>query len=541
MFGKDKDDEHDDDTSGRDRDSDRSKPGGKPDHSGGDDGWNDGDDFDSGSFGGKAKGKTQDDGRPGSSPKDPASGADGDEDGASSAFGGKAEGKDGFPPKQDGAVGAQGKKPQLSMDVQPHKSGDGHTVKLHGDVEADLPGDGDYQHHVREHSKHYAGYMIHKDSDPERAEAHRHAANIHARIGNALHAGGDTAPRKGMGGPMGMGMPGQPGMGLQTPGMAEEDGWQNGSDFDPQEPSPGEDAFGGEHPAKPDDQRNLPPRDSLIEADRSRSGREFPPIAKPGGKPGEKPSASGGPPLKTFGDDEDGVQKSLYKSGGPFIGPKGGKWADAAHTIPWHDESAKHHELHIYSTGRGKGVTDFSVIDPSKPGGQEYHTYYGVKGDTAAERKANALAMHAKKHGITKPIKNVDFRERSRQEALADVKQGAGRRIKVSTMAGAKEVVAHERHGNYASHNALGDSDEFVVSHVPSGSSMGRFKTKDEASAFARHMHEHAPDALSSLKLGASPTKKHAEDMEKLRAAHRAWTSKKSQTFTLHKAFGYSW
>lgn len=29
------------------------------------------------------------------------------------------------------------------------------------------------------------------------------------------------------------------------------------------------------------------------------------------------------------------ITKSLMKAGGPFIGPKGGKWADAAHTIPW--------------------------------------------------------------------------------------------------------------------------------------------------------------------------------------------------------------
>ena len=27
--------------------------------------------------------------------------------------------------------------------------------------------------------------------------------------------------------------------------------------------------------------------------------------------------------------------EELRKSGGPFIGPRGGKWADAQHTIPW--------------------------------------------------------------------------------------------------------------------------------------------------------------------------------------------------------------
>jgi hypothetical protein len=35
----------------------------------------------------------------------------------------------------------------------------------------------------------------------------------------------------------------------------------------------------------------------------------------------------------------DGPNKP--RGGGPFIGPKGGKWADAAHTIPWKEETAK--------------------------------------------------------------------------------------------------------------------------------------------------------------------------------------------------------
>lgn len=32
-----------------------------------------------------------------------------------------------------------------------------------------------------------------------------------------------------------------------------------------------------------------------------------------------------------------GAPEGLHKSGGPFIGPRGGKWADAAHTIPWEE------------------------------------------------------------------------------------------------------------------------------------------------------------------------------------------------------------
>jgi hypothetical protein len=47
-------------------------------------------------------------------------------------------------------------------------------------------------------------------------------------------------------------------------------------------------------------------------------------------------------------------QEELIKSGGPFIGPKGGKWADAKHTIPWkeghHAETTEHGEH--FQTGK---------------------------------------------------------------------------------------------------------------------------------------------------------------------------------------------
>jgi DNA topoisomerase IB len=35
------------------------------------------------------------------------------------------------------------------------------------------------------------------------------------------------------------------------------------------------------------------------------------------------------------------IDQSLKKAGGPFYGPRGGKWADAAHTIPWKEEKKK--------------------------------------------------------------------------------------------------------------------------------------------------------------------------------------------------------
>lgn len=58
-------------------------------------------------------------------------------------------------------------------------------------------------------------------------------------------------------------------------------------------------------------------------------------------------------------DKQGGVKKSLtftvptkrfIVKGGPYIGPRGGKWADPQHKIPW--ESAKQHHARV--TGRGK-------------------------------------------------------------------------------------------------------------------------------------------------------------------------------------------
>jgi len=42
--------------------------------------------------------------------------------------------------------------------------------------------------------------------------------------------------------------------------------------------------------------------------------------------------------VPTFADE---TSKSLIKSAGPFIGPRGGKWADPQHTIPWDEPAAK--------------------------------------------------------------------------------------------------------------------------------------------------------------------------------------------------------
>ena len=46
--------------------------------------------------------------------------------------------------------------------------------------------------------------------------------------------------------------------------------------------------------------------------------------------------------VPTYGPAEgDETSKSLIKSGGPYIGPRGGKWADPQHTIPWEEPGEK--------------------------------------------------------------------------------------------------------------------------------------------------------------------------------------------------------
>lgn len=56
----------------------------------------------------------------------------------------------------------------------------------------------------------------------------------------------------------------------------------------------------------------------------------------------------------------------ITKSGGPFIGPRGGKWADARHTIPWKDNTPKRAQAAADEKtreGRGGMVSASSVPD----------------------------------------------------------------------------------------------------------------------------------------------------------------------------------
>ncbi len=411
---------------------------------------------------------------------------------------------------------------KVSMKVEPHDDGDGHMVHFHDEVSADLRGDADYQHHATEWSKHTAGYHISKDDNPERAEAHRHAANLHARIGNALHAGADTKRERGGNGLM------PPGMDPALVGAPGEEGqfgsepWNNGEEVafpGVDEPSPGDDALGNEIPAKPDLLRNAPPVDT------SGGARKPPPSG--GGNGGN----GGGNPFAKKSMDSD-----LRKAGGPFIGPKGGKWADAGHSIPWKgkEHESAHHEVSISSQHRhrGKGgqtATEFLVHDPSQPSGEHYHSYTTI-GSSPAERKREALRQHGAKHNIEKPIKHVDFDKRRRTQAHAEaMAKPAGKgKIKLATNTGAVDVKSHATHGNWAAHeehDPLGSkkSAKHQVTHVPSGLRIKSGMSKEQAKQFAEHMHKNAGDALGKLKFGKSPTKKHGDELKRVLAAKESF------------------
>lgn len=532
----------------RDRPDKGGKPNpfGKPGQQAQDDGWKDGEPFDPKAFKqehGDASKRAKGDEAGGFGGKPHAIDEDGD---------GKHDGddwKDGepFDPKaaaEGGPNGAADEAKPAGMHVEPHESGAGHKIHFHDEVQADLPADGDYQHHVMEHAKHYAGYLTHKDVDSQKAEAHRQAANLHARVGNALHAGGDTSPRRassGAGG--GFGPPGGPNGGPEGSKTSQvgPDGERlsSGGDFgDFGQPSPGDDAAGGGHPAVPDAKRNLPGRDSLIEADRARSGKQFPPL-----------------PL---------MGKSLRK-GGPYIGPRGGKWADPEHTIPWHapgelpgmreanhlemEDRKKPYKVNVTSYSRyrapgGETRTTFLIEDPRIPE-PRFHKYEG-RGKTPMERRSHALKQHAEKFGIKQHVTHADLKKRAAKQARRGVESSlpGSKTIKLATRDGFAEQPVHAEHGQWAAHK--GFSEGYTVSHRPTGLAVKHGMSKDEAAALALHMHTQMGDSFKDIEFGESPERRHP-DMPRVAEAMKKWSAmgaptKKSLKLTLSKAlFDYTW
>ena len=244
------------------------------------------------------------------------------------------------------------------------------------------------------------------------------------------------------------------------------------------------------------------------------------------------------------GEEDEGLEKGdlsawlLQKSGGPFIGPQGGKWADAAHTVPWHedkpssggDSGGGRHEVTATSMerSRAKGggtATRWSIQDKSKPGGQEYH-HYDTHGATPGERRTAALKAHAEKHGITKQVVHVSGKPSFKgveQNALGD----GNKTIKVPTGKGVAEVHATHTAGDFAVHQTPNASKGYTVTHVPTGLALHKHDSSTAARAHADHMHEKmGVGALSGAKFGKAPGKEHGPALAKMKAAHGEFLTK---------------
>lgn len=204
----------------------------------------------------------------------------------------------------------------------------GQRIDFGNGVCAEIPEHADYHHHVTEHAKHAQMYHVFKEQDPQRAEAHRHAANLHAKIGNALHAAGETEKNHGRPDPQEMqgndplGSFADPYSANGVEGGDQEapqgpPGAQGGAGVPPgaqNAPGASVDAAGRPMPGAPDGQRNPPGRDSQIEA--RRAAAQGVKLKGPPSKPtkGGDDDKKGGKP---FGKSQF-YMKRLHRTGVPF-------------------------------------------------------------------------------------------------------------------------------------------------------------------------------------------------------------------------------
>ena len=210
----------------------------------------------------------------------------------------------------------------------------------------------------------------------------------------------------------------------------------------------------------------------------------------------------------------------------PYIGPKGGKWNDPAHKVPYNE---KKHEVEATSMNRhrgarGKTETIYNIHDPHAPGGTEHHTYTG-RGDSPTARRSDAIRQHKERHGIERDLKHTNFdkKERSHARKQSEKTRGeasSGTHHVADGDGGFREVKTHHEAGHYAVHEVQPSSNEltmaalkrrkpkreFSVTHKPSGLSLGRHSER-KAKNLADHMHEHAGDAGGSAKFGKNPSR----------------------------------
>jgi len=136
---------------------------------------------------------------------------------------------------------------------------------------------------------------------------------------------------------------------------------------------------------------------------------------------------------------------SLSK-GGPYIGPRGGKWADAKHTISWDDRNKKPRKKRAKSKAKAKNKGVDGMVQPA----------------TGNSRGEPLAAVPGRIYGVW--AQHVDEQRASTGHSLTQ-----------------------------------------TVTHVPSGLSLQRFTSQRKARAFAQFMDEKVGDVMTDLKINESP------------------------------------
>ena len=219
----------------------------------------------------------------------------------------------------------------------------------------------------------------------------------------------------------------------------------------------------------------------------------------------------------------------LAKSEGPFVGPKGGKWADAAHTIPWkepsasgpspeeHDAAAEEHDkkaAHHLAAAVGKRHDD-----PHAQAGTA-HIYAATAHRTAARAARDGMAdprndtiaaaasdraAKATNASGEPPAPNVPNKDKLLAQAEAHEKKADEHKSKASAAMGAKV----EEDGFHSVENVRRNLREGAEEHR---NAAGAHR---DAAAGLRSAAEGHPYALASAKTHAARAEAHASNAEK--------------------------
>jgi len=156
----------------------------------------------------------------------------------------------------------------------------------------------------------------------------------------------------------------------------------------------------------------------------------------------------------------------MAKSGGPFIGPHGGKWADAAHTIPWKGAPTTGHAVDKTSADFHQRKLDehADAMESAARGSAEYLAHRAAAG-------AHADALNAHRRGAH----NASDLSAAASKA-SDAASGHGRaEMDPERAAELKRIVDTHEEGGVAtsrpsiSHKALAASGHVTISKDPAG------------------------------------------------------------------------